>query len=87
MPRRRRVYVIRLEDLLADDPPPPSRVKPVLRAAGYAALIMVTGFLLVQLVGVLIPDRSALTVIVALQAYGLILLLFFACAKRINHVE
>jgi len=48
---------------------------------------MVTGFLVVQLIGVLIPDRSALTVILALQGYGLILLLFFACAKRINHVE
>ena len=86
MPRRRRVYVIRLEDLL-NDPPPPSKLKPVLRAAAVAALIMLTGFLLVQLIGVLIPDRSALTVILALQGYGLILLLFFACAKRINHVE
>ena len=86
MPRRRRVYVIRLEDLL-NDPPPPSKLKPVLRAAAVAALIVITGVLLVQLIGVLIPDRSALTVILALQGYGLILLLFFACAKRINHVE
>jgi hypothetical protein len=86
MPRRRRVYVIRLEDLI-NDPPPPSKLKPVLRAAAYAAAIMVTGYLLVQLVGVLIPDRSALTLILTLQGYGLILLLFFACAKRINHVE
>ena len=36
MPRRRRVYVIRLEDLI-NDPPPPSRLKPALRAAAYAA--------------------------------------------------
>jgi polyferredoxin len=86
MPRRRRVYVIRLEDLL-NDPPPPSKVKPVLRAAAYAALIVVTGFALVQLVGALMPDRSALTVLLTLKGYGLILLLFFACAKRINHIE
>jgi hypothetical protein len=86
MPRRRRVYVIRLEDLL-NDPPPPSRLKPVLRAGAYAGAIVLTGFLIVQLLNVLIPDRSALTVVLTLQAYALILLLFFACAKRINHVE
>lgn len=86
MPRRRRVYVIRLEDLLTD-PPPPSRLKPFLRAGAYAALIVVTGALLIQLLNALIPDRSALTVILTLTAYGLVLLLFFACAKRINHVE
>jgi hypothetical protein len=86
MPRRRRVYVIRLEDLLRD-PPPPSRLKPLLRAGACAALIVLTGGLVVQLLNVLVPDRSALTVVLALQGYGLILLLFFACAKRINHVE
>jgi hypothetical protein len=51
MPRRRRVYVIRLEDLI-NDPPPPSKLKPVLRAAAVAALIVLTGFTLVQLIGV-----------------------------------
>jgi polyferredoxin len=86
MPRRRRVYVIRLEDLL-NDPPPPSRLKPLLRAGAYAALIVITGALLIQLLNVLIPDRSALTVVLTLNGYALILLLFFACAKRINHVE
>jgi hypothetical protein len=86
MPRRRRVYVIRLEDLL-NDPPPPSRLKPFLRAGAHAAAIVLTGFLVVQLLNVLIPDRSALTVVLALNGYALIVLLFFACAKRINHVE
>ena len=86
MPRRRRVYVIRLEDLL-NDPPPPPRLKPFLRAGACAALIVLTGVLVVQLLNVLIPDHSALTVMLALNGYALIVLLFFACAKRINHVE
>jgi len=86
MPRRRRVYVIRLEDLI-NDPPPPSKLKPVLRAAEYAAAIMVIGFLLVQVVAYLIPERSMETILIALSGYGLVVSLFIACAKRINHVE
>ena len=87
MPRRRRVYVIRIEDLLADDPAPPSRLKPILRAAAYAAAIMAVGFLLVQLIVVLFPDHTAQAALPALIGYALILLLFFALAKQINHVE
>ena len=87
MPRRRRVYVIRLEDLLADDPPPPSRWKPVLRAAAYAAAITAVGVFLVQLIAALFPDQAAQAALPALIGYALILLLFFALAKQINHVE
>ena len=60
---------------------------PAKLAAEYAAAIMVIGFLLMQVVTYLVPERSMETILIALSGYGLVVSLFIACAKRINHVE
>jgi Na+-translocating ferredoxin:NAD+ oxidoreductase RnfA subunit len=86
MPRRRRVYVIRIEDLLADDPPPPSRLRPILRALAVTLGFIGLGVGLIELIAALFPAQAAQTVIPAAIGYSLIILLFISLAKRIHHI-
>jgi hypothetical protein len=85
MPRRR-IYVIRLEDLLMDDPPPPSRLRPVLRALIYTIGFVGLGAALINLIAACFPDHAAQTFVPAAIAYSLIILLFISLAKRIHHI-
>ena len=87
MPRRRRIYVIRLEDLLMDDPPPPSRLRPVLRALIYTIGFVGLGAALINLIATCFPDQAAQTIVPTAIAYSLIILLFISLAKRIHHIE
>ncbi len=84
MPRRR-VYILSLEDILREPPPPP-RLRPFLRFLALAVSILGFGVTAVQLVFTQIPENSHEHAFMASIAYGMILLLFFARAKRINHV-
>jgi hypothetical protein len=87
MPRRRRIYVIRLEDLLADDPPPPSRLLPFLRALVFALTIVCLGVAVVLLIATLFPAHSAEILLPTAIGYTLIILLFISLAKRIHHTQ
>ena len=88
MPRRRRIYVIRLEDFLMDDsPPPPSRLRPVLRALIYTIGFLGLGAALINLIATLFPAHAAETLVPTAIAYSLIILLFISLAKRIHHIE
>ena len=83
MPRRR-VYILSLEDILREPPPPP-RLRPFLRFLAAVASILGFGVTAVQVVLTLIPENSHEHAFMASIGYGLILLLFFALSKRINH--
>jgi len=88
MPRRRRIYVIRLEDFLMDDsPPPPSRLRPVLRALIYTIGFLGLGAPRINLITTLFPAHAAETLVPTAIAYSLIILLFISLAKRIHHIE
>jgi hypothetical protein len=84
MPRRR-VYILSLEDVLREPPPPP-RLRPFLRFLALTASILGFGVAAVRLVLTVIPENSQEHAFMASIAYGMILVLFFALAKRINHV-
>jgi hypothetical protein len=83
--RRRRVYILSLEDILREPPPPP-RLRPFLRFLALIASITGFGVTAVQLVLTIIPENSHEHAFMASIGYGLIMLLFFALSKRINHV-
>jgi hypothetical protein len=85
--RRRRIYVIRLEDLLMDDPSPPSRLRPVLRALIFTIGFVGLGAGLINLIATLFPAHAAETLIPTAIAYSLVILLFISLAKRIHHIE
>jgi hypothetical protein len=85
--RRRRIYVIRLEDLLMDDPAPPSRLRPVLRALIFTIGFVGLGAGLINLIATLFPTHAAETLIPTAIAYSLVILLFISLAKRIHHIE
>ncbi|MDB5319357.1 MAG: hypothetical protein JWN40_988 [Phycisphaerales bacterium] len=87
MPRRR-LYILNIEDYLDDDiVAPPSRLRPALRRCAAAIALLGFGVALVQFVASLLPSETAQTALPVTIAYALVLLLFVALAKRLNHIE
>jgi membrane protein YdbS with pleckstrin-like domain len=87
MPRRRRVYNIRIEDYLVEPPPPPSRLPRILLFAAFALLAVANLTLALGWLFSLIPQTLLESAVVAVIAYAVILTLFVAIAKGLNHVE
>jgi hypothetical protein len=87
MPRRRRIYILNIEDYLLEPPPPPSRAfRNVLRTA-LALLLLANLAVLVGLLFSLIPPTALEIAIAAVIAYTIILLLFLALSRSIHHAE
>ena len=87
MPRPRRVYILRIEDYLVDPPAPPSRVPRILLFAALGVLLFANLILALGWLFSLIPQTVLETAIVGVIAYAVILTLFLAIAKGLNHVE
>jgi membrane protein YdbS with pleckstrin-like domain len=87
MPRRRRVYILRIEDYLVDPSPPPSRLPRILLTTALSLLLCATLALAFAWLFSLIPHSVIEIAIAVLFAYALILALFIALAQSINHVE
>jgi hypothetical protein len=87
MPRRRRVYILRIEDYLVEPPAPPSRLPRLVLSGAVALLAAATGVLAVGWVFALIPANVVAAAVPIVFGYGLILTLFTALARQINHVE
>jgi len=87
MPRRRRTYILNIEDYLLEPPPPPSRAfRNVLRAA-LTLLLLANLALLIGLLFSLIPPGVLEIAIAGIIAYSIILALFIALSKSIHHAE
>ena len=86
MPRRRRVYILRIEDYLVDPPPPPSRLPRILLTTAVSLLLCATLVLAFGWLFSLIPPAVIQIAVFGVLAYAFILALFVALAKSINHV-
>jgi phosphate/sulfate permease len=87
MPRRRRVYILRIADYLVDPPPPPSRLPRILLTTALSLLLCAALALAFAWLFSLIPQSVIEIAVAALVAYAFILALFIALAQSINHVE
>jgi hypothetical protein len=86
MPRRRRVYILRIEDYLVEPPPPPSRLPRILLYTAFGLLAFANLILLIGWLFSLIPHNVLETAVFGVIAYAIILSLFLAISKGLNHV-
>ena len=87
MPRRRRVYILNIEDYLVEPPPPPSRAPRIILQAAFGVLLLANLVLLFGLLFSLIPPAVIEIAVAGIIAYSIILALFIALSKSIHHVE
>ena len=87
MPRRRRVYILRIEDYLVDPPAPPSRLPRLALQTAFAVLLAANLVLAFGWLFSLIRPQVFEVAIVGVVAYAVILVLFLALSKSINRVE
>ena len=87
MPRRRRVYILRIEDYLADPPPPPSRALRIIIRTAFALLLLANLVLAFGWLFSLIPPAVFEIAVAGVIAYTIILALFIALSRSIHHVE
>lgn len=87
MPRRRPVYIIRIEDYLVDPPAPPSRVPRVILYTAFGMLALANLILFFGWLFSLIPHKVLETAMAGVFAYAIILALFFAISRGLNHIE
>jgi hypothetical protein len=87
MPRRRRVYIINIEDYLVDPPQPPSRLPRVVLYTAFGLLAFANLILFLGWLFSLIPHNVLETAIAGVFAYAIILGLFFAISRGLNHIE
>lgn len=87
MPRRPRVYILRIEDYLVDPPAPPSRVPRILLFTAFGLLAVANLILGLGWLFSVIPQDVLETAVLGVVAYAVILTLFLAIAKGLNHVE
>ena len=87
MPRRRRVYMLRIEDYLVDPPPAPSKAPKIILY--FACGILLLGNLVLGFGWLfsLIPPAVFEIAIAGVIAYTIILALFIALSHSIHHVE
>ena len=86
MPRRRRIYILRIEDYLVDPPPPPSRLPRILLTTAVSLLLTANLVLAFGWLFSLIPQAVFEIAVFGVIAYTIVLALFIALAKSINHV-
>jgi membrane protein YdbS with pleckstrin-like domain len=87
MPRRRRVYILRIEDYLGDPPPPPSRALRILLRTALGLLLIVNIVLAFGWLFSLIPPAVFEIAIAVVIAYTIILAVFIALSRSIHHVD
>ena len=87
MPRRRRVYILRIEDYLVPPPAPPSRALRNIVRAALALLLLAILILTLSLLFSTIPPGVLEIAVAGLIAYTLILVLFIALSKSIHHAQ
>lgn len=87
MPRRRRVYILRIEDYLVEPPPPPSKAPKVILFTAFGLLLFANLVLAFGWLFSLIPPAVFQLAILGVIAYATILALFVAIAKGLNHIE
>ena len=87
MPRRRRVYILRIEDYLLDPPPAPSKAPKIILYIACGILLLANLVLGFGWLFSLIPPAVFEIAIGGIIAYSIILALFVALSKSINHVE
>src|SRR5690242_19768481 len=87
MPRRRRVYIINIEDYLVDPPAPPSRAPRVILYAALGVLALANLAVFFGWLFSLVPHNVLETAIAGVFAYSIILALFFAISRGLNHIE
>ena len=87
MPRRRRVYILRIEDYLLDPPPAPSKAPKIILYTACAILLLANLVLAFGWLFSFIPPAAIEIAIGGVIAYTIILALFIALSRSIHHVE
>jgi len=87
MPRRRRVYILRIEDYLVDPAPPPSKAPKIILYTAFALLFFANLVVAFGWLFSLIPPAVVEMAVAGIVAYSIILALSVALSKGINHVE
>jgi hypothetical protein len=87
MARRRRVYILNIEDYLVEPPRPPSRALRIVLRTAFGTLLVANLALAFGWLFSLIPQHVFEIAVGCVIAYAIILVLFIALSKSIRHVE